>query len=45
MHLSVILIDSVSNRMKKGFGSEPVYNEKYLKTEMKFFEGRINTRC
>ena len=26
----------ISNSMKKGFDSEPVYNEKHLKTKVKF---------
>ena len=29
--------------MKKRFDSEPVYNEKYLKTQKKSYEGKINT--
>ena len=29
--------------MKKGFDSEPVYNEKYIKTKIKSYEGNINT--
>ena len=29
--------------MKKGFDSEPAYNEKYLKTKIKSLEGKINT--
>ena len=28
---------------KKGFDSKPVYNEKYLKTEIKSYEGKIST--
>ena len=35
--------DKVSNTIKKGLDSEPVYNEKYLKTEIPFYEGKINT--
>ena len=37
------LWDKVSNSMNKGFDSEPVYNEKYLKTKIKFYEGKTNT--
>ena len=33
----------VSKVIKKGFDSEPVYNEKYLKTEIKSYEGKLNT--
>ena len=33
----------VSNSIKNGFDSEPVDNEKYLKTEIKSYEGKINT--
>ena len=35
--------DKVSNTIKKGLDSEPVYNEKYLKTGIPFYEGKINT--
>ena len=31
------------NSIKKGFKSEAVYNEKYLKTKIKSDEGKINT--
>ena len=37
------LWNKVSNLMKKGFDSEPVYNEKYLKTKIKSYDGKINT--
>ena len=30
--------------MKKGFGIEPLYNEKYLKTGKKSYEGKISTK-
>ena len=26
--------------LKKGFDSEPVYNEKYLRTKIKFYKGK-----
>ena len=29
--------------IKKGFDSESVYNDKYLKTKIKSYEGKINT--
>ena len=29
--------EKVCNSIKKGFDSEPVYNEKYLKTKIIFF--------
>ena len=29
--------------MKKGFDSEPVYNEKYIKTKINSYEGKTNT--
>ena len=32
----------VSNSIKKVFDSKPVYNEKYLKTKIKSYEGKIN---
>ena len=35
--------EKVSNSIKKGFDSEPVYKEKYLKTKVKSFEGKTNT--
>ena len=28
---------------EKGFDSEPAYNEKYLKTKVKYHEGKVNT--
>ena len=28
---------------KKEFDSKPVYNDKYLKTKLKFYNGKINT--
>ena len=31
------------NIIKNGFGSDPVYNNKYLKTEIKSYEGKVNT--
>ena len=34
--------DKFSNSVKKGFDSEPVYNEKYLKTKIISYEGKIN---
>ena len=34
--------DKVSNAIKKGFDSESVYSEKYLKTKIKSFKGRTN---
>ena len=33
----------VKNSIKKEFESEPVYNEKYLKAKIKFYNGKINT--
>ena len=35
--------DKVNNSMKKGFDSEPAYNEKYLKTKTKSYEEKIST--
>ena len=35
--------DAVSNSMKKEFDSETVYNEKYLKTKIISYEGKIST--
>ena len=35
--------DKVSKSIKKRFDSEPVYNEKYVKTKTKSCEGKINT--
>ena len=34
----------MSNNKKKGFGIEPLYNEKYLKTWKKSYEGKISTK-
>ena len=33
----------VNNSIKNGFDSEPVYNEKYLKTKTKSYESKMNT--
>ena len=33
----------VRNSIKKEFDSEPAYNVKYLKTKIKFSNGKINT--
>ena len=33
----------VSNTIKKGFDSEPVYNEKYLRNKIKSYEGKTST--
>ena len=33
----------VSNSIQKDFDSKPAVNEKYLKTKLKSFEGKINT--
>ena len=35
--------DKFSNSIRKGFDSEPVYNEEYLKTKAKSYEGKIST--
>ena len=35
--------DKVSKSIKKGFNSEPVYNDKYLKTKKKSYKAKINT--
>ena len=34
--------DKVTNKTKKSFDSEPIYNEKYLKTKIKFYEEKNN---
>ena len=34
--------NKVSNSIKKGFDSEPVYHEKYLKTKVKSYQGELN---
>ena len=36
------ICEKVSNKVKKGFDSEPVYNETYLKTKIKSYEGKIS---
>ena len=36
-------LNKVSKVIKKGFDSEPVYNNKYLKTKIKSYEEKINT--
>ena len=37
------MCDKVSNTIKKGFNSEPVYNENYLWTKIKSYKGKVNT--
>ena len=34
--------DKVSNTNRKGFDSEPLYNEKYLRSKIKSYEGKIS---
>ena len=34
--------NTVSSSMKKVFDSEPWYNEKYLKNEIKFYKGKLS---
>ena len=36
--------EKVNKSIKKEFDSEPVYNEKYLKTKIKVYKGKINTK-
>ena len=33
----------VSKIIKKEFDNNPVYNEKYIKTKIKYYNGKINT--
>ena len=35
--------NKVKNIIIKEFDSKPVYNEKYLKTKIKLYDGKINT--
>ena len=35
--------DKVSNTIKKGFDSEPVYNKKYVRTKIKCYEWKVDT--
>ena len=35
--------ETVRNSIKKEFDSEPAYNVKYLKTKLKFYNGKIKT--
>ena len=37
------ILNKVSISIKKEFDSEPVYNEKFLKTKIKSYEGKSNT--
>ena len=37
--------DKVSNSMKKGFDSEPKYNNKYLKIKTRSYKGKMNTNA
>ena len=38
------ILEKVRNSIKKGFDSEPVFNEKYLTGKIKSYNGKINTR-
>ena len=39
-----VMLEKVSNLLKKEFDSEPVYNNKYIKTKIKIYnKNRINT--
>ena len=35
--------EKLKNIIKKGFGGEPIYNEKYLKAKIKSYHGKIKT--
>ena len=35
--------EKVKNSLKKNFDSKPTYNENYLKTKIKSYNGKINT--
>ena len=35
--------DKINNNFSKRFDSEPVYNEKYLRTKISFCEGKFST--
>ena len=35
--------EKVKNSLRREFYSEPVYNDKYLKAEIKSYNGKINT--
>ena len=35
--------DKINNLLKKGFDSEPVYNDKYIKTKIKIYSNRVYT--
>ena len=36
--------EKVKNNLIKEFDSEPVYNKKYLKAKMKYYNGKISTK-
>ena len=38
-----VIWEKVNNSIKKGFDSEPVYNQKYLKAKIKSYNGKMNT--
>ena len=38
-----VICSRVSNTIKKGFESQPVYSEKHFNTKVKSSEGNINT--
>ena len=36
--------EKLKNIIKKGFGGEPIYNEKYLKAKIKSYHGKIKNQ-
>ena len=42
-YLKNTIWEKVKNSLKKDFDSEPVYNEKYLKSKIKSYNGKIST--
>ena len=38
------ILEKIRNSIKKEFDSETIYDEKYLKTKIKSFKGKINNR-
>ena len=43
LKLHYVIWDNISNLLKKGFDREPEYNDKYIKTNIKIYNNRINT--
>ena len=40
---TIAIWEKISNLLKKGFDSEPVYDNVYIKSKIKIYDGKVNT--